>query len=74
MAWLAFTAERNLRAQQYYEQYRQVTEPSARSLWLGIRIAAATGDRDSRDSYGLLLKNLFEDSPEYRLWTEFTES
>jgi type IV pilus assembly protein PilF len=55
-------------AKQLLEQYKKVAEPSARSLWLGIQIAKNTADNNTVASNALMLKNLFEDSPEYQLY------
>lgn len=49
-------------------RYKAIAEPSARSLWLGILAAKALNDENSLASQALLLKNLFEDSPEYQLY------
>ncbi len=51
-------------------QYKNVAQPSARSLWLGIQLAKASNDENAMASQALLLKNLFEDSPEYQLYLE----
>jgi type IV pilus assembly protein PilF len=44
------------------------TQPTPRSLLLGIRIARATGDRDNEASYALQLKGLYPESDEYRTY------
>lgn len=41
-------------------------QQSARGLWLGIRLARETGDRDAESSYALALVNLYPDSVEYQ--------
>ncbi|MBN3563985.1 type IV pilus biogenesis/stability protein PilW [Aliamphritea spongicola] len=48
---------------------RQV-EHYARSLWLGIRISRVKNNSISAATYGLILKNLFPDSQEYREYKE----
>jgi type IV pilus assembly protein PilF len=55
-------------ARDFLNRYRAVAEPSARSLWLGIQVAKALNDSNGIASQVLLLKNLFEDSPEYQLY------
>ncbi|QGG79719.1 type IV pilus biogenesis/stability protein PilW [Litorivicinus lipolyticus] len=55
----------------YYRAFLGDSRPNARSLWLGIRIADAIGDRNSQGSYELLLRNEFANSPEYQAWTEW---
>ncbi|MEZ5568586.1 MAG: type IV pilus biogenesis/stability protein PilW [Halioglobus sp.] len=51
----------------YYTRYRSlVRKQSAAGLWLGIRLARETGDRDAEASYQLALGSLYPDSPEYQ--------
>ena len=53
-------------ASHYYERYRRaVRRPSARGLWLGVRVARADGDADAESSYALALRNLYPQSAEY---------
>jgi type IV pilus assembly protein PilF len=53
-------------ATQYYDTYRTVVrQQSARGLWLGIRLARQTGDRDAEGSYVLALSNRYPQSAEY---------
>ncbi|KGE04991.1 type IV pilus biogenesis/stability protein PilW [Pseudohaliea rubra] len=69
LAELRFDAGDYVRAGDYYTGYRAaVRRQSARGLWLGIRLAAATGNRDAEGSYALALRNLYPDSPEYAAW------
>lgn len=66
IAQLRFEAEDFKAAQSYYNTYRTVArQQSARALWLGIRIARQTGDRDAESSYTLALANLYPGSAEY---------
>lgn len=54
-------------AQRYYDTYRTVVrQQSSRGLWLGIRLARESGDRDAEGSYMLALSNLYPDSAEYQ--------
>lgn len=54
-------------AGRYYDTYRSVVRTqSARGLWLGIRIARETGDRNAEGSYVLALSNMYPDSAEYQ--------
>ena len=56
----------------YYQQYiSRGIEQNARTLWLGIRIAAAAGDGDSQASYELALRQRFPGSREYRAWRQW---
>ncbi|MEH6585489.1 MAG: type IV pilus biogenesis/stability protein PilW [Halioglobus sp.] len=66
IAQLRFEAGDFKAAQSYYDTYRTVVrQQSARGLWLGIRIARETGDRDAQSSYSLALANLYPGSAEY---------
>lgn len=56
-------------ASEYYTHYRSlVRKQSAAGLWLGIRLARETGDRDAEASYQLALSSLYPDSPEFRAY------
>lgn len=53
-------------AERYYGVYRTVVrQQSPRALWLGIRLAQATGDKDAEGSYALALSNRYPESAEY---------
>ncbi len=65
LATLKFEDEEYAEAQKYLEQYTKITKPSARSLWLGIRLERIFGNKDQEASYALALKNLFPYSDEY---------
>ncbi len=67
LAQLRFDAEDFNGSQRYYDTYRTVVrQQSARGLWLGIRLARESGDRDAEGSYTLALSNLYPNSPEYQ--------
>lgn len=69
LAHLRFDAEDFENSQRYYDTYRTVVrQQSARGLWLGVRLARETGDRDAQSSYALALSNLYPDSPEYQAY------
>ncbi|MBC7945496.1 MAG: type IV pilus biogenesis/stability protein PilW [Burkholderiales bacterium] len=51
-------------AQSYLSRYMQVANPSAESLWLGVRIERKLGDRNSQASYGLQLRKKYPESQE----------
>ncbi|MGB1141275.1 MAG: type IV pilus biogenesis/stability protein PilW, partial [Halioglobus sp.] len=56
-------------AKNYYNTYRQVVrQQSARGLWLGIRLARESGDRDAEASYALALSNLYPTSAEFQAY------
>jgi type IV pilus assembly protein PilF len=59
----------------YYDTYKRVArQQSARGLWLGIRLAQATGDRDAEGSYALALSNIYPDSAEYQAYQRTQKS
>jgi type IV pilus assembly protein PilF len=60
-------------ARNYLTRLRAQTEPYPRMLWLAIRLARQTKDADALASNVLLLKNLFADSLEYKLYLETQE-
>ena len=62
-------------ANRYYNTYRSIAKrQSARSLWLGIRMARASGDRNAEGSYALALSNMYPDSAEYQSYKRSSES
>lgn len=48
----------------------RVAEHDANSLWVGVRIARADRNTGLAATYGLLLKNLYPESEEFRLFEE----
>ena len=61
-------------ADSYYSTYRQlVRQQSARGLWLGIRLARASGDEDAEASFALALSNLYPASAEYQAYQRTVE-
>ncbi|PLW70216.1 type IV pilus biogenesis/stability protein PilW [Pseudohalioglobus lutimaris] len=69
LAQLRYDAGDIKTAEQYYDTYRTVVrQQSARGLWLGIRLARETGDRDAEGSYALALSNLYPKSAEYEAY------
>ena len=66
VAQLRFDAGDYANAERYYGVYRTVVrQQSARGLWLGIRLAQATGNKDAESSFALALSNLYPQSAEY---------
>lgn len=56
-----------------YQRYLRLTDKvpqSAQSLWLGIRLARQSGDKDALASYELALRRLYPDSPEYKRYAD----
>ena len=59
----------------WYNRFRalvddRMAEQDANSLWIGVRIARADRNPSLAATYGLLLRNLYPDSEEYRLFKE----
>ena len=53
------------------QQYSLLAQPTAKSLWLAVRIEDSFGNRDAAASQGLKLKNLFpysSENLEYQKW------
>lgn len=75
LAQLRFEANDTVGAGQYYGIYRTVVrQQSARGLWLGIRLAKASGNRDAEGSYVLALSSLYPNSAEYEAYRRALES
>lgn len=55
-------------SQYYLGKLRAQVEPTPRILWLAIQIARKNSDNDALASNALLLKNLFANSQEYKLY------
>jgi type IV pilus assembly protein PilF len=60
-----------LRARAYLQRYQQVARHGPESLWLGIRVEHALGDRNAVASYGLALRNHFPDAPQTRAYLDW---
>jgi type IV pilus assembly protein PilF len=52
------------RAKQYYQRHVEVTQDTSRSLWTGIQINQAMGDKNAVSSVGLKLERMFPDADE----------
>ncbi len=62
-------------ASRYFERFRQQVEQRQvehypKSLWVGIQLARLEHNVSRAATYGLLLKNMFPNSEEYRLYQE----
>lgn len=66
MALLLYERQDYVPAQRYYESFTQLSEHSARSLLLGLRLARIFQDRNQAASLGLQLKRLYPASAEYK--------
>lgn len=67
LAELAWADEDYSQSAAWYQRFRNLSRQTARSLWLGVRLARLADDVDAEASYALQLRNLFPLSPEYRL-------
>ena len=75
VAQIRFDAQDYPSAQAYYDTYKTVSrQQSARGLWLGVRLAQATGDRDAEGSYILALTSRYPDSEEYQAYLRTKQS
>lgn len=71
LAEIAYERERAQQAADYLDQYHDMARPSARSLWLGVRIERMRGNDDGAEEYGRRLVRNYPDSSEA---AEFIES
>ncbi len=60
-----------LRARAYLQRYQEVAPQTPDSLWYGIRVEHALGDKDAVSSFALLLKNNFPDTAQTRDYLEW---
>lgn len=61
------------KAKVYLDQFGRLAKPSARSLWLAVRLEDSFGNEDGVSSKGLALKNLFpysEQALAYKDWLQ----
>lgn len=73
LAEIYFDQQDIVQARRYLDAYSAVARPSARSLWLGIRLDDRFGNRDGLASKSLQLTKLFPYSEEalaYKEWRE----
>lgn len=74
LADLAYKEQDYSAAKNYLDRYNRFSDPSARSLWLGIRIDSTFGHKDKVASQALALKNLFGYSREYLQYKQLIEN
>jgi type IV pilus assembly protein PilF len=67
LAALNFRQDRLQDAQRQLERYSELAEPTAESLWLGVRLERKLGNRSQEGAYGLQLRKNFPDSNEARM-------
>ena len=65
LAEIYFAAGEYPQAKRLIDQLERVSKPSAKSLWLGIRIERIFGNKDKEASYAVALKNMHPYSKEY---------
>ncbi len=68
-----YTEKEYPKAKHYLDQYSDLAKPTARSLWLAVRVEDAFDNVDGVSSKGMALKNLFPYSKEalaYKEWLE----
>lgn len=65
LAELRFQQQDYANSKKRLDQFDSVSKPTARSLWLGIRIERIFDNKDKEASYALALKNLHPYSKEY---------
>ena len=70
MCDLSVRLERYLPARGYLQRYLEVARHTPRTLWLGIQLERALGDRNAVASYALRLEKNYPDSNETRLYLE----
>lgn len=75
LADLLLNKGQNTQASELFGRFRELVDNkrvghNAASLWVGIRVARHQNDASRAATYGLLLKNLYPDSAEYRLYKE----
>lgn len=70
MGEISFEQQHYLQARGYLQRYNEVAQPTADSLWLGVRTERKLGDRDAASSYALRLRAQFPDSEQTRALLE----
>lgn len=64
MAQISVEQGKMMSARAYLQRFGEVARHTPQTLWLGIEVERALGDRDAVASYGMLLKNQFPKSDE----------
>ncbi len=62
------------RARQYWQQYQSIGRENARSVWLGLQVEHALGNKDAVASLGLKLERLFPETEEAALYASSKDS
>jgi len=75
LAQIAYDNKNYPEAKKYLSHYNNNrNRPSARGLWLGIRLEHLFDNKDARDSHALALKNLFPESQENLLYQNWLKN
>jgi type IV pilus assembly protein PilF len=61
-------------AQAYYKRFVAVSMQTPASLWLGIRLARRTNDKNAEASYSLVLRSKFPESEEAKMFRNLESS
>ena len=64
MAEISFAQDKMMSARAYIERYREVAQPTAELLWLGVQVERRLNNLDQAESYALQLRSRFPDSEE----------
>ncbi len=68
---ISFKRSDYAQAKAYIDRYMQLMlEPSAEALWLAVRIAHLSGDRQADAQYNFMLRKRYPDSKEVQLLRE----
>lgn len=70
MAELRFSELKYVESNSYYRGFLNASPQTARSLWLGVRLARIYGKRDEESNYAMLLETVFPTSKEYKMYKE----
>jgi type IV pilus assembly protein PilF len=70
LAEIRFQQRTYTEANQLFQRYGKLVQPSPRSLWLGIQLARVFNKADDEASQTLVLKNIFPTSKEYQLYQD----
>lgn len=66
MGEISYQGGHYLQARAYLQRYHEVAQPTAESLWLGVRTERKLDDRNSAATYALRLRSQFPDSDQTR--------
>ena len=70
MGEISYQGGHYLQARAYLQRYHEVAQPTAESLWLGVRTERKLDDRNTAATYALRLRSQFPDSAQTRLLLE----